>query len=373
MKISTFTASAVALLLAALAFASCGSGSPSASSLAIGLPSGPATGAARSAGYLKPPILELGAGAHGLVPPPKQNGGGSVVIGGGGEPTASPHTGPTATPNVYCEYTAGHFRWGPCPTYWPWWWPFDSYSGPCFHCEPFGVAHDGNYIYVGTSSSTPIAVLNYQGKLVKVLNNTSPTLGLATLAGASGSGYLYAANSGTNTISVFLKGNIVSTVVDNNLSSIDYVAVDKKGDLFDDGLSESSGSAQVDKFAPNSPNATVFYQMPYGAYPGGLATGKKGVVYVVNEAGHSDILELTRNGGMIGQITPDGMITAIETDKSQKNLWAVDNTSAAAGGAAAEEYSVQEGGTFGDLIKWTPALPPGLTSHGLTVLPGKGV
>jgi hypothetical protein len=133
------------------------------------------------------------------------------------------------------------------------------------------------------------------------------------------------------------------------------------------------GGAQVDKFAAGKSSATLFYQMPYGASPGGLATGKKGVVYVVNEAGHSDITELKKNRGPIHIITLDGMVTAIETDKSQKNLWAANNTSAAAAGAAAEEYSVQEGGTFGDLIKWTSASPQGLTSYGLTVLPGKGV
>lgn len=133
-----------------------------------------------------------------------------------------------------------------------------------------------------SSNVNEVALANKKFKSEGILTSgiDSAVLGLAQ----SPSGNIYVGQSSTNQILVFAAGSTYpTTLTEPNLANVYYLATDKAGDLFVDGLAYTSG-IYVFELDEMKAGSSKFLRLPIKAdFPGGIAVDRRQDLWVADQ------------------------------------------------------------------------------------------
>jgi hypothetical protein len=218
---------------------------------------------------------------------------------------------------------------------------------------------DPKILNAGLSNGTVAVAKWKKGQYVQVGTLTGLT-GNPTGIANDFKGNVWVTSSPSATISEFYPGATYpsETYTDSNLTSLNYIAVDKRNDIYVEGQSASSGGIEIDELQAGGKFTSIAAPGQLGYTAGGLAVILKNanVSYIfVNDQGTASIpaaiTKWLRKGGRLinqGSFQYSGIDTAISADPSGRDtthVWAANNVPSSSGFVTSGvEYAFPSGG-----------------------------
>jgi hypothetical protein len=185
----------------------------------------------------------------------------------------------------------------------------------------------GKLFYVGLANETVLVLKYAKDEWTQIATMTGLSgnpVGLAT----DSHGDIWVTNSPTTTISEFAKGTTTPKVsyTDSNLDSVNYLAIDKKNNVYVEGYSGSV--MEIDELTASGTFTTIAKPGQVGTTPGGLAVQEHTTatyVWINDQGSGSGTGRISRyllKGGSLkstGSFTYSGIDGAIAVDPSGKD------------------------------------------------------
>ncbi len=237
---------------------------------------------------------------------------------------------------------------------------------------------DSKMAYAGLSNGT-VRIAKWTKDRYSKAGILKGLTGTPTGIAADFKGNVWVTNSPSAALSEFHRGakSPSQTYTDPNLDSLTYVAVDRRNNVYVEGLSKASGGIEVDELQAGGTFKSLSAPTQLGYTPGGLAVignnGKAAYIFVNDQGtpnGPPTIAKWLLSGGKLikeGSFGYTGIDTALSVDPSGKDtahVWAANNVSSSTEfSTSAVEYAFPSGG----VVAATPTTLSSSESFGVAI------